>query len=293
MNVLPVNFVSLTKRHAMNRLAVLFLSCCALFAQQPTAPQAYDVVAIKPSDPNDRRIMMRNMPGTLSMTGVTLKLLIQQAYGVQDFQVSGGPGWVGSDRFGIEAKVLDAPVGPPPDFLKMSEQERNQYLERNRVMLRGLLEDRFQLKVHHESKDMPVYALVVAKGGPKLKDNGGKTSDPNMKPGMMRMGPAQLTGSQMPISALVNTLSQQLGRTVVDQTGLKGNYDFELKWTPDLSQGGGPFGGGPLPPGVEAPDPNGPTVFTAVQEQLGLKLESQKGPVDVIVIDQAAKPSEN
>lgn len=275
--------------------AALILSSCALFAQQ-AAPPAYDVVSIKPSDPNDRRIMMRNQPGTLSMTGVTLKLLVQQAYGVQDFQISGGPGWISSDRYVIEGKVTDAPVAPPPDYVKMTEEQRQKMIEANRALLRALLEDRFQLKVHHETKEMQVYALVVAKGGPKMKDDGGKTSDPNMKAGMMRMGPANLTGSQMPISALVTTLSQQVGRTIIDQTGLKGNYDFDLKWTPDMPQGGGFFGGPVAPPGAQAPpppDPNGPTLFTAIQEQLGLKLEPQRGPVEVLVIDSAERPTED
>ena len=271
----------------------MILLSSVLLAQQSARP-AYDVASIKPADPNDHRIIMANRPGILSMTGVTLKLLIQQAYGVQDFQISGGPGWVGSDRFIVEAKSLDAPTSPPPDLVKMSAAERTRYLERPRAMLRGLLEDRFQLKVHNQTKELPIYSLVVAKGGPKLKDNGGRMPDPNMKPGMMRIGPGGLEGSQMPVSALVDTLSQQLGRTVADQTGLKGNYDFTLKWTPDDPQGAAAFGGGlPLPPGVQPPDPNGPTLFTALQEQLGLKLESTKGPVDIIVIDRAEKPSEN
>jgi uncharacterized protein (TIGR03435 family) len=117
----------------------------------------------------------------------------------------------------------------------------------------------------------------------------------------MRMSPGHLEAYMAPVSMLVQTLSQQLGRTVIDQTGLKGNYDFKLSWTPDPGTGANPFGGpgsgpGPLPPGVNPPpppDPNGPTLFTAVQEQLGLKLESTKGPVDVIVVDHAEKPSEN
>jgi len=229
------------------------------------------------------------------MTGVSLKLLIQQAYDVRDFQISGGPGWITSDRYAIEAKSLDTPAGPPPDFMKMSEDERKKIQERTRQMIQGLLADRFQLKVHHETKELPIYALVVGKGGSKLKEIG-STSDPSMKPGMMRMGIGQLTGSQVPLAFLVQNISQMVGRTVVDLTGLKGNYDFELKWTPDVGQGGGPFGGPPPPPGVEGPpppDPNGPTLFTALQEQLGLKLESTKGPVDIIVIDRVEKPSEN
>ena len=120
-----------------------------------------------------------------------------------------------------------------------------------------------------------------------------------MKPGMMRMGRGLLSGSQTELAFLIQSLSQIMGRNILNQTGLTGKYDFELKWTPDQSTANGPLGGGipgPPPPGVSegpAPDPDGPTIFTALQEQLGLKLDSGKGPVEIIVIDHAAKPKEN
>jgi uncharacterized protein (TIGR03435 family) len=135
--------------------------------------------------------------------------------------------------------------------------------------------------------------LVLAKNGPKLKESIGKGGKPNSH---MMVGMGQLTAEQVPLSFLADTLSRQLGRIVIDRTGLTGTYDFELHWTPDQSQSGG-FGGGPggvPPPNMPPPpDPNGPSVFTAIQEQLGLKLESQKGPVEFIVVDHVEKPSEN
>src|ERR1035438_4206835 len=111
----------------------------------------------------------------------------------------------------------------------------------------------------------------------------------------VRLGRGERNGVGVPLDMLASNLSRQLGRPVIDRTGLKGNYDFKLTWTPDPGQSGGQFAG-PPPPGADAPpppDPNGPSIFSAVQEQLGLRLESQKGPVDLIVIDRVEKPSEN
>jgi uncharacterized protein (TIGR03435 family) len=154
-----------------------------------------------------------------------------------------------------------------------------------------------------------MYALVVAKDGPKLhedkdaekeredaKSDGTKPGDPNAPPpkrqGMMRLGRGVFSGQAMPLSLLADSLSRVLGRVVVDKTGLTGLYDFELKWTPDESQAQmfkGPDGGDSAPP----PDASGPTIFTALQEQLGLKLQPQKGPVEIFVIDHVEKPTEN
>ena len=266
-------------------------------------PQGFETASIKPSDPNEFRTMIRNAPGgRVDMKGVTLRMLIQQAYGVRDFQVSGGPGWMGSERYDVVAKPPDSAAGDAnTDPFKLSEEQRKALRDQMQQRLQVLLAERFQLKIHHETKEMPVYALAIAKGGSKLKEVDAPSGmpsgppDPSKRnPGMMRMSPGMLSGQAVGIQFLVDALSQQLGRTVLDQTGLKGFYDFELKWTPE---GGAPAGfGGPLPPGVvppPPPDPNGPTIYTAVQEQLGLRIDSQKGPVDILVIDRAEKPSEN
>jgi uncharacterized protein (TIGR03435 family) len=252
-------------------ILALFLPL-ASFAQQ--TPQSFDVASIKPNASSDNRVMIRMQPGGhYTATGVSLKTLIGQAYNVRDFQISGGPGWIASDRYDINAKAEGLPDRVPP--------------EQMRPLLRNLLEDRFKLKTHTETKEMPIYALVVAKTGSKLK-----ASESTQAP-MMRMGRGQLDGKKFPVAMLAQTLSTQLGRTVVDQTGLAGEFDFVLEWTPEPGQGGGPFGGPPPPEALPAADSSGPTIFTALQEQLGLRLESKKGPVPVLIIDSVEKPSEN
>ena len=163
-------------------------------------------------------------------------------------------------------------------------------------MIQSLLAERFKLKVSHETKDLPVYALLVAKNGSKLQEaKPGETYPNGGHPGFGTIDAGQLKGEGIPISAargmsLVFLLSDQLARPVLDQTGLNGKYDIELKWTPDQSPGAialGPEGGN------SASDSSGPTIFTALQEQLGLKLAPTKGPVKIIVIDHIEKPSEN
>jgi uncharacterized protein (TIGR03435 family) len=259
----------------------------------------FDAASIKPAKPGTMGSFVRNQPGgRFSVMNMSVKMLMTTAFNVQPFQIVGGPSWLESDRYDIEAKPEsgapeDEPGKPPTDMRKQMDEQR--------LRLQSLLEDRCKLTIHRETKELPVYALVVAKDGPKLKQAQVEMTPAGPKM-QMRMGFGQLTGQATPLSILAQTLSRQLGRVVLDRTGLKGNYDFDLKWTPDAGQmgamGGPPMGpGGPGGPGGRdmppPPDPNGPTVFTAVQEQLGLKLESQKGPVEVIVIDHVEKPSEN
>ena len=164
-------------------------------------------------------------------------------------------------------------------------------------MLLPLFVDRFKLKYHHEVKELPLYALVVAKNGPKLTES--KPADPSSKEGarhMMMIGRGSLDAQGASIETLTHMISMHVGRTVIDKTGLTGTYDFKLTWTPDEGAGPmmkGPGGGPPGGDGAPPPDAGGPTLLTALQEQLGLKLESQKGPVDVIVIDHIDPPSPN
>jgi uncharacterized protein (TIGR03435 family) len=169
-------------------------------------------------------------------------------------------------------------------------------------MFQPLLADRFKLKFHYETRELPVYVLTIAKNGPKLKES---QPDPAGPPGpagmrgkhMMRlMGMGHLEAQGISVTLLTHELSRQLGRTVIDKTGLTGNYDFGLQWTPDLGTGPtfkGPQGGPSAGDNGAAPDASGPTIFTAIQEQLGLKVESQKGPVRVMVIDHVEPPSAN
>lgn len=245
------------------------LAGAAAFGQQ------FEVVSIKPNAAGDHRVMIRMAPGgRFTASGITLKHLIGQAYNVRDFQIVGGPGWIESDRFDINAKAEGLGERVAPDQL--------------RPMIKALLEDRCRLKVRMETKEMPVYVLAAGKNGPKLTPNTGAEPGP-----MFRMGRGQIDVKKASMAMLAQHLSQQLGRTVIDKTGLAGDYDFNLTWTPEPGQGGGPFGGSLPPEVLPAADSTGPTIFTALQEQLGLKLESQKGPVPVVVIEQIEKPSEN
>jgi bla regulator protein blaR1 len=265
------------KHHVKNAhtLAAIFaLGACGALGQTPAAvgnaaAPKFEVASIKPADPSARGFRIQTAPGGRYIaTGVTVKFLIAQAYGVRDFQISGGPGWIDSLGYEINAKAESGTESKPGEM---------------GMRLQGLLADRFQLKLTRETKELPIYALVIAKGGSKLKENSTE--------GGMSMGRGKLTGTGMVIGSVVNALSQQLGRTVVDKTGLTGNYDFKLEWTPDLGQqqpGAKEIGGTET-----APPDSGPTIFTALQEQLGLKLESTKGPVEILVIDRVEKPTEN
>jgi bla regulator protein blaR1 len=287
--------------------AILVLFSAAACAQQ----LQFEVASIKPHDPNEPRTMFRIVPGgSINMVGVTLKMLITQAYDVRDFQVSGGPAWMNTEKYDITAKAADSASEPPPDPRSVTPEQMKTVREQMQLRLQALLADRFQLKLRHETREMQVYALVVAKGGPKMKESEANGGAPRP---MMRMSPGGFGGQQVGMAMLAQSLSQRLGRTVIDETGLKGNYDFELNFTPDQATGGfsGPGGGGPgvvaqgggppapppgANPGLPQPppiDPNGPTIFTAIQDQLGLKLESKKGPVEILVIDHAEKASEN
>jgi uncharacterized protein (TIGR03435 family) len=236
------------------------------------------------------------------------------AYGVTDSQISGGPGWLNSEKFDIEAKADDSSIAEP---WKLSEEQRKLAQDRSKRMLQALLADRFKLTLHRETKELPVYALVVAKNGPKIQQAStdelrpanakepqdfrkGPPNGPILKGRGLFMRPGQLTGTAAPLTLLAETLSNQpeLGRIVLDKTGLQGNYDFTLKWALDERQNQmfrGPGDGGKEGPGSDnAPPPDsGPSLFTAIQEQLGLKLESQKGPVEILIIDGAERPSEN
>ncbi len=247
-------------------------------------------------------VSMMNAPGgRFTAKSVTAKMLIRIAYAIQDFQMAGGPSWIDSERYDIEAKPESSAVMPPVG-------DGEALMEQQRLRIQALLADRFRLAIHRESKELPMYALVVAKGGPKVQpaaavpDSLGPPGPAGPKGPMfkgrgMRMGRGELTAQSAPMSQLAESLSVQIGRTVVDRTGLTGVYDFTLKWTPDENQPqmfpGPREGSGPPPDRTTTADNSGPSIFTAIQEQLGLKLESQKGPVPIVVIDRIEKPSEN
>jgi uncharacterized protein (TIGR03435 family) len=270
---------------------------------------------------------MRIGPGMISANGVPVRLLMRQAYGqLQDFQLVGGPAWINSDRFDIEAKIEGG--GPMSPQIIQS-------------VLRQILEERFALKVHRESRELPIYALMLARSDGRLGSNlkptsaecatmmtqrgRGSAPGPDGRGGVMISrggpppdgrgpgragGPPTLDFDAPPVCGqrgggfgrmraggttmadFATMISGTAQRVVIDKTGLTGYYDIALTFTPASDQ----LPQGPPPPGAPPPppiDPDGPTFFTAIQEQLGLKLDNQRGPVEVVVIDSIQQPTEN
>lgn len=245
-----------------------------------TLCQSFEVASIKPSDPQAQGVHVGLSPGGIfTATNITVKNLILQAWDIRGFQISGGPAWLDTEKYDIVAKG-DGSGLSGDEMEKMPEAQRNRLMEEVRTRVRALLADRFQLKVRRETKELPLYALIVAKGGAKIQP---ATEDgrPGGRLSMRRGGAGtEVTGQQVPLANLVRLLSDQVGRTIVDKTGLNGNYDFKMTFAPDPAPG-------------QPADSDGPSIFTAVQQQLGLKLDAQKGPVEVLVIDSAQKPSAN
>jgi len=253
-------------------ITLLAVAASGLFAQS-----TFEVATIKPAaiDSQGRYIRMQSV-NRFYAKGFTLNALVAAAYSLTPRAISGGPAWTASDRYDILAST-------PGDIQpKLDEQM---------AMLRRLLTDRFQLTFHRESKELPVFAITVAKGGPKLKPSAAPAGTP---PELINtIYPEEKGGVRVVLPARNATLMQfaammqraVVDRAVVDNTGLSGTYDFDLEWTPDESQ----FGGN-LPRTVESTKPS---LFTAMQEQLGLRLEATRGPVSALVIDRVERPSEN
>ena len=252
-----------------------------LTANMNVSTPTYSSVSIKPSAiPNgDKRtkMMFSLMDGSFVARGTTLQRLIQTAFHVQDSQISGGPDWLNTMLFDIDAKL------DPAQFAAVQQQFSE---HKDQGLLQKLLADQFKLATHPEARNLATYDLLVGENGSKLQSS-------ENQPRVMRFGNGELSSSGAPLELLTAQLSVRLGRPVVDKTGLKGLYAFNLRWTPDpteeqhLHQSGQPFFPEP------APDPNGPSLMTAVQQQLGLKLVPNTEPVQVLVIDHAEQPSEN
>jgi uncharacterized protein (TIGR03435 family) len=201
---------------------------------------------------------------------------------VRASQISGGGQWIDSERYDIEARAPARDANTPAEPSRLSREQLQMVRER----LKSLLADRFQLAIHSETKEEPVYWLVLNKGGSKLRES----TEPT---GLIRlMGRGTLKGQAVEVGMLALNLSNQLGRSVIDKTGLAGKYDFELKWVPS-EPAPGQLGGPPAAGSALPADPDGPSIFTALEEQLGLRLESAKGPVEVLVVDRAERPSKN
>jgi uncharacterized protein (TIGR03435 family) len=195
-------------------------------------------------------------------------------------EVSGGPSWINSERYDIDAKLDDSQAAA---LARLSSIDQIVQL---RLMVQSLLADRLKLVANDTTVTRPIYTLVIAKSGSKLQE----TAPGNES--QFSGGSGELKGHGIPMSLLVRFLSQRLGRPIVDETGLKGNYDFELKWTPNLDSP--EVMQGPSPGAESAPpDSSGPSIFTAIQEQLGLKLKAMNGPAEALKIVRIEKPSEN
>jgi uncharacterized protein (TIGR03435 family) len=241
----------------------------------------FAVATVKPADLSLRQqIDMRALPGgAVTATAVTLKFLISVAYQVQNVQISGGPSWIATAEFDVLAKPAE---GEKPEL---------------RAMLQALLEDRFKLSVHRETKQLSVYELKLAKPGAglgrnlKISSEGKCSADPPV-PGTVPCGgfvrrQGYLTGRNAPLSALCSPLSLILDRPVLDKTGMSNAFDLTLEWTPDSI---GESARADVQPGAKS---DLPSLFTALEEQLGLKLEGAKAPTEVLVVDHVETPSGN
>ena len=272
------------RTNAFNFLAPLLLTLPAITAtaQQPTpAPTlpVYDVISIRLHSTLDDNVSSMSSPGIFTASNASLKGLISYAYGVRDDLISGLPSWAENTRFDIIAKVSDF---NPTAFKGLTREQRES-------LLRPMLTDRFHVKAHTEIKTLPVFDLVVTKDGPKFKPSPPPPDDPDhthKHPSGTSINNEDLTATSITMSDFAETLAGQLSRTVIDKTGLTGVYDLKLKWTPDRLLNEAADDGT-----ANANRP--PPLLTALPEQLGLKLESAKGPVETLVVDHAEKPSPN
>lgn len=227
---------------------------------------AFETASIKPSAPGERCGMIQPMPGgSLRICGLSLKTILTWAYQVQDYQVTGGPAWTANDGWDILAKPGDSAADAgPAEYEKRNGAQQAGYMRLLRERLRALLADRFHLVLRHEMREQTAYVLTVAKGGPKMKE---------ADAGMIKRKPGEIVSTGTNMQMLATYLGVDLLRPVTDQTGLTGRYQFALEWTPD-----------------GAADASGPSVFTAIEEQLGLHLEARKAPVDTLIIESAGRP---
>jgi uncharacterized protein (TIGR03435 family) len=246
-----------------------------LVKMAPNASPAFEVATIKPSDPAHPQQIITLRGAEVITTNVTVHALINLAYWLHPKQLTGGPAWIETEKFDMAGKP-DAPGQPNVDQMK--------------VMIQKLLADRFQLKFHFEKRELPVYAVRVSRTGPKITQS---QDDPKGIPGWnFGRNPAGMIMAfrNSPMSQFTAVLQNSTDRPVVDQSGLTGRYDFTLNFTPDAAMA--VLLGGPPPPTGANPDA-APDLFAAFQQQLGLKLEQTRAPVDLMVIDKVEKPSEN
>ena len=248
------------------RAVAFTLSIGIVQAQAPSDPPSkFEEASVRRADPARKGPPLEITPSGRFNATIDLRFLLQVAYSVHFDQIVGGPKWMDGEEYTIVA-------APPPGLPIPPDRRSVNKLTEER--LRNLLEDRFQLKVHRETREMPIYELVIAKGGPKLKE------EPQGPPGQfkLRLGAGAMitSGGGGKIGLLTTLLTNEFHRPVIDKTGLEGWYAFNLKFNPD-----------------ESKPSDRPSLFTALQEQLGLKLEAKKGEGEVLVIDRLERPSEN
>jgi len=240
-----------------------------LLLPQPavTARPSFEVASIKPSTTSEPRYYKFNVgDDRFRGTNISLKDWIKTAWAVTDFEMTGAPPWISSENFDIDAKA-ERPI---------------RSVDEGYQMLKSLLEDRFSLKVHRETKEMPMFSLMVQKNGVKMKLSADQTGTTG---GVREVRYGRIAGEAVPVSMIARILSGLAGRRVLNKTGLVGWYDVDLRYTPDLGQPGAT----PEPTGL----PDDQSLFGALQTQLGLKLESTRGPVEVLIVDHIERLSVN
>lgn len=288
------------------RRCIVFGFAFALFAiplfyrQPPTAQLSFEVASIKRNGSADSRRFITTIPGRFVATGMSAKSLVAYAYRLRDFRIFGGPAWINTDRWDIDAKIEEG--GVPPRTLISNVPGPVA------MMVQTLLEDRFKLRTHHEKREFPVYELVVAKSGARIRltedqtpvgyaegqsRSGSMTSSGPLARGAMRISKGSFEARAVPLAYFINSITQSVDRTVLDKTNLDGLYDIKLHWTPDFLHDPGSFDGVP-PQASERPSFFAwPSLLTAIKEQLGLQLAPSKAPLEVIVIDAIQKPTPN
>jgi uncharacterized protein (TIGR03435 family) len=250
----------------------------AFLSDKASTSPSYDVVSIRENKTGDQAQSMTGIGATFTARNISAATLIRNAYGKRTDLIVGMPGWVRTTRFDVTAKVTT----PDVNVDKLT-------VEQHRKMLIDILVDRFHIVTRSESKIIPIYELVVGKTGPKLGTGGANgaslaINNKDMNDGSILVNDGLLEAKQVSMGALAQSLEQELNYTVRDKTNLDGKYDFSVKWTPDQL--------GASAVGVHDQD-NGPSLFTALQEQLGLKLQPARGPVEVLIIDHIDLPSPN
>jgi uncharacterized protein (TIGR03435 family) len=269
---------------AMTILIGILLASAALAQAPPEPKYGYEVVSIKQADPTARGTRIGPGPqGGLRTSNTSLMTLITFAYDVRDYQVLDAPGWAKSEGFDVSFTPDKPEAFPKPGEATIAQMQP--MMERQQQRMQAILRDRFGLKLRVEKRELPLYELVQAKSGSKLTAASTQGKGPSMQTNP-QTGELNATGANMRM--LTNVLSGLLKRPVNDESKLTGAYDFQLRWKPDA------FIGGPGNPQEQPPvEVEGASIFTALTEQLGLRLESKKGPVTVYIVEKAERPSEN